>query len=61
MILVASLSACASKSNDRFHTREGSFWDQLMGRTSYASLFDQRTKEARIHSDFEPVMIAFIT
>jgi hypothetical protein len=59
--LLASLASCASHRDDRFQTRRGSFWDRVFGGSSYEEVFDRNTKEERIHSEFEPVMSAFIT
>lgn len=59
--LSGSLVACSTKSSDRFHTRERNFWDIFSGSTRYENLFWENTLEKRVHSEFEPVLTAYIT
>ncbi len=62
-LLIVGVAAfgCSSKRDDKFGTRPGSFLDAVTDNPDYAKLFDARTVEKRIHSEFEPVMTVYIT
>ncbi len=54
--------ACAPKnSKDPYSTREGNFLDAFAPARPYEEIFESHTVEKRVHSEFEPVLTAFIT
>jgi hypothetical protein len=54
-------SACSAKSKRPRPPREYHFLDAIFNDDSYSKVFDKFTKEEQVHSEFEPVMTAYVT
>jgi hypothetical protein len=54
-------SSCSTRSPNSKAPRKYSFFDAFFSADSYSRVFDNYTEEKQVHSEFEPVMTAYIT
>lgn len=58
--MMTILSSCSTH-QDKYGSRSENIFDAFMPAGDYESLFEHKTQEKRTHSEFEPVLTAFIT